>query len=670
MENYRQLIQELNEATKAYDEGRPYMSDHEWDEKYWQLVDMEKKFGIASSDSPTQSISYKLVSNLEKITHGHKMLSLAKSKDPKEILEFIGNQRTVLAMLKMDGLTLSLTYENGKLIRAETRGNGVVGEDVLHNAMVIPSIPKRIRFKGKLVVDGEIICCYDDFSEVGEGYKNPRNFAAGSIRLLDSKDCADRRLTFVAWDVIEWADYSHRTLGESLYFLREQGFITVPYCKIAFDSMAPIEGELYGLREELTEQTFNDLVDTLKKEAEEKAYPIDGLVFKFDNIQYGKELGATDHHFKNAIAFKFYDETYPSILRNIEWTMGRTGALTPVAIFDTIEIDGTEVSRANLFNLDIMHSTLQCNTKLGGTNVVIPQRVYVYKANQIIPQIESSELLDETVETKSLYLPHTCPYCGGDAHVSRDGNSAVLKCRNPACTAKLVNRLDHFCGKKGLDIKGLSIATLDKLIDWGWVNTFADIFKLQKYKEEWKRKPGFGEASVNKILNAIELARTTSTHESFISAIGIPLIGRAMVKELMKNGITTYYALYTLVQQKQDFSQFNGFGYEKSESLLNFDYSEANEAYALMTLVIPDSEEKTERLAGKTVVITGTLKHFKNRTELQQIIEAAGGKVVGSISKNTSYLINNDVNSTSTKNQAAKKLGIPIISEEDFLKII
>lgn len=667
MEQYKQLIEELNNATKAYDEGRPYMSDYEWDTKYWQLVEMERRFGIASSDSPTQTINYQVVNSLKKIIHDHKMLSLAKSKDPNEILNFIGDTRTVLAMLKMDGLTLSLTYENGKLIKAETRGNGLIGENVLHNAKVIPSIPKHIRFKGKLVLDGEIICRYDDFSEVGEGYKNPRNFAAGSIRLLDSKECAQRQLTFVVWDLIEKSDNSFRTLGESLYFLKEQGFITVPYCKISTDSMLSIPNEWFCLRNDLN---FNDLVNSLKSEAEENAYPIDGLVFKFDNIEYGKKLGSTDHHFKNAIAFKFFDESVETVLRDIEWSMGRTGKLTPVAIFDEIELEGTKVSRANLHNLSIMWETLQCERNMVTLTPITPQIVYVYKANQIIPQIERSEP-NETGIYDFIKMPVRCPCCGEPTIAVVENNISNLWCKNSLCSGKLVNKLDHFCGKKGLDIKGLSVATLDKLIDWGWVNCFADIFRLKEHAIEWYDKPGFGEKSVEKILAAINEAQYNSTHESFISAIGIPLIGKAMVKELMKNGLESYDQLRDWVEKKYDLSEINGFGYEKSRSILEFNYREADETREFMTLHSPKPEEKKEiSLEGKSIVITGTLKNFKNRAALQAVIEAAGGKVVGSVSKNTSYLVNNDIESTSAKNQTAKRLGVPIITEEDFLKLI
>jgi DNA ligase (NAD+) len=406
----------------------------------------------------------------------------------------------------------------------------------------------------------------------------------------------------------------------------------------------------------------------MKTIADINGYPIDGMVLKYDDVEYGQSLGMTAHHRRDGLAFKFFDESMPTLLQDIEWSMGRTGVLTPIAIFNEIELMGSTVSRASLHNVSVMKELLGYAHK--------NQPIMIFKANEIIPQVSEAENKEyqgfNYYQDKPIFsIPTQCPICGGDLKLSCEVNTEVLRCENPSCEGKLINKLDHFCGKSGLDIKGLSKATLEKLIDWGWVSCFADLFKLQEHMEEWAQKPGFGVKSVVKLLDAIDEAQYNSTHESFISAIGIPLIGRTMVKELMKNGIPTYETLYNLVQQGQDFSQFNGFGYEKSESLLRFDYTEANKAYALMTLITPEPEEKKENtLEGKSIVITGTLKTFKNRAELQRVIEAAGGKVVGAVSKNTSYLINNDIESTSAKNQTAKRLGVPIITEEEFLKII
>ena len=636
---YENLIDELNRATEAYDKGKPYMSDHEWDARYYHLIAIEEMQGWASPNSPTQQIHYNVVNELAKVQHNHPMLSLDKTKSLDELSEFCGNRSAFLS-LKLDGLTCSLYYANGKLQRAETRGNGTVGEDITHNAFVIPSIPKRIPYKEELIVDGEIICLLHNFAPFAEEYANSRNFAAGSIRLLDSKECAKRNLTFVAWEMVKGYD-GVKSATERLKKLSNNYFHIVPH--------------QFVLKKDLTQ----NLIDTMKNMADINGYPIDGMVLKYDDVEYGQSLGMTAHHRRDGLAFKFFDEAMETMLLDIEWGMGRTGQLTPVAILEPIEIDGSTVSRASLHNINILRATLNGSGWKG-------QKVGVAKRNMIIPQIEWAEEDDD--RTKAYFMiPHNCPVCGGETKVRDD----FLWCTNPTCSGKFINQLDHFCGKKGLDIKGLSKATLEKLIDWGWVSCFADLFKLQEHMEEWAQKPGFGVKSVVKLLDAIDEAQYNSTHESFISAIGIPLIGRTMVKELMKNGIPTYETLYNLVQQGQDFSQFNGFGYEKSESLLRFDYTEANKAYALMTLITPEPEGKKENtLEGKSIVVTGTLKTFKNRAELQRVIEAAGGKVVGAVSKNTSYLINNDIESTSAKNQTAKRLGVPIITEEEFLKII
>ena len=641
---YENLIDELNRATEAYDKGKPYMSDHEWDARYYHLVAIEEMQGWASPNSPTQQIHYNVVNELAKVQHNHPMLSLDKTKSLDELSEFCGNRSAFLS-LKLDGLTCSLYYANGKLQRAETRGNGIIGEDITHNAFVIPSIPKRIPYKEELVVDGEIICLLHNFVSFAEEYANPRNFAAGSIRLLDSKECAKRNLTFVAWEMVKGYD-DVKSATERLKKLSKNYFHIVPH--------------QFVLKKDLTQ----NLIDTMKTIADINGYPIDGMVLKYNDVEYGQSLGMTAHHRRDGLAFKFFDETVVSHLLDIEWTMGRTGVLTPVAIFEPVDFDGSTIERASLHNVSIMEELFGIMGPYKG------DEVHVFKANMIIPQIQSVKHMNTNREYKIEY-PQVCPVCGGEVYLNTMNSSTFIVCKNSSCSGKFINQLDHFCGKKGLDIKGLSKATLEKLVDWGWVNCFADLFKLQEHMEEWAQKPGFGVKSVVKLLDAIDEAQYNSTHESFISAIGIPLIGRTMVKELMKNGIPTYETLYNLVQQGQDFSQFNGFGYEKSESLLRFDYTEANKAYALMTLVTPELEEKKENtLEGKSIVITGTLKTFKNRVELQRVIEAAGGKVVGAVSKNTSYLINNDIESTSAKNQTAKRLGVPIITEENFLKLI
>ena len=628
-----ELIKELNNATKAYDEGHPIMSDAEFDDKWFKLVALENIFG-AQPNSPTQHIVYQVVNELEKVTHEHPMLSLDKTKDIQEAYNYVKSNQGI-CMLKMDGLTCSLTYENGRLVRAETRGNGLIGENILHNALVVPSIPNYIAYKDRLVVDGEIICDTDTFqNKFADSYKNPRNFAAGSIRLLDANECARRELTFVAWEVIEGFE-DVENLSARLWNLITYGFTIVPLAKAdEFDDL---------------EQLKNDMIE----QANVHHYPIDGLVFKFNDIAYGRSLGSTGHHLKNAIAYKFYDETYPTVLRDISWTMGRTGALTPVAIFDAIDIDGTTVSRANLHNLNIMKELL--GVPFAG------QAITIFKANQIIPQVYDAEKPDVLPQTGVLAAPAVCPYCGGTTLIEND----VLYCKNPNCSGKLINQLDHFCGKKGLEIKGLSVATLEKLIDWGWVRNIYDIFNLSQYRKEWMQKPGFGPASVDKILKNIELASTPSL-DRFICAIGIPLIGTNASRDLAKY-FKTWENFRNHIEMGNDFYDLDNFGYEMNKALQCFDYTLADAiANDLVDVKPVEDISNGNNLDGITVVITGKLTRYKNRTELANAIAAAGGHVAGSISSKTNYLICNDVNSTSSKHVAAKRLNVPIITEAEF----
>lgn len=639
----RELIEYLNYHTKCYDEGKPEISDMEWDIKYYELEKLEKEYSIYFNDSPTQSISYEVINSLEKVVHNHDMLSLEKTKALKEVKDFLGNV-PYLAMCKMDGLTCSLKYENGYLISAETRGNGKVGENILHNAKVIPSIPKQIPYTGTLVIDGEIICTKEDFKEFENEYANPRNFASGSIRLLDSNECSKRKLRFVAWDVIEGLEDSD-FLTDKFVTLSDFGFTIVPY------------------------YVYNDCEEEINKltlEAEKLYYPIDGIVFKFDDVEYGRSLGQTSHHFKNALAFKFADDTVKSRLFNIDWTMGRTGVLTPVAEFEDIELEGSTVSRASLHNLSVLWDVL-------GEKPYQGQEVDVFKANMIIPQIKSAvqyEELDDTVKVEFFEIPSVCPICGKPTAQKTDLLSTFLMCENPSCEGKLINRLDHFCGKKGLDIKGLSKATLEKLIDWGWVSSYKDLFELKNHRAEWIRMPGFGIKSVDNILNAIESGRECEL-PAFIASLGIPLIGSTASKEIVKV-FPDWNSFIAAVESNYHFWDIPNFGFEMHSAITRFDYTEAKflyDNYLVVNATQPQSSEVDSTLDGLSLVITGKLNHFKNRDELKALIEARGGKVAGSISGKTSYLINNDVNSSSSKNMSAKKLGVPIISEDAFIEM-
>lgn len=437
----KQLIAFLNYHTSLYDKGCPQISDYEWDEKYFELVKLENETGIYYKDSPTQKINYENKNQLNKITHSHPMLSLDKTKDINEIKSFIKDKEYIV-MAKMDGLTCSLTYENGRLIAAETRGNGIVGEDILHNAIVIKNIPNKINYKNTLVVDGEIICDYNTFEEFKNDYKNPRNFASGSIRLLDSKECEKRKLSFVAWDVIQGFT-DNDFLSTRLIELKNIGFTIVPF----------------QVGNETENEEVEHSIEEIKRYCKDK-YPIDGVVFKYDKVKEYLAEGRTDHHFKGGLAYKFYDDEYETRLLNIEWTMGRTGQLTPVAIFESIDIDGTECTRASLHNISIMKEQLYQPYR--------NEKIWVYKANQIIPQISNKEWIanEYNPPENTFRIPSTCPICGGETIIKKESDSEVLYCGNPQCQGKLINRLDHFCSKKGLDIKGLSKATLEKLMNW------------------------------------------------------------------------------------------------------------------------------------------------------------------------------------------------------------
>lgn len=630
----KQLIQLLNDWTNKYDAGYPVVSDIEWDKNYFELKALEEETGICLMGSPTQNIHYEFKTSLTKVKHNHPMLSLDKTKDWQEFIEYFEN-KDVVGMPKLDGLTVSLVYENGKIISAETRGDGEIGEDVTHNILTVQGVPYIIPYKERLIIDGEIICTDKDFEPFKEEYKNNRNFASGSIRLLNANECRKRKLTFVVWNVVEGLE---STVIKNFTTLRKLGF-TVPPWTSSFDW---------------------DARDFLVNSCKELGYPIDGLVGRFNDIEYGTSLGSTSHHARAAYAFKFSDAEVDTELLDIEWGMGRTGVLTPVAIFEPVELEGTTVSRASLHNISVMNSLWKDNWYKGLT-------VTVFKSNQIIPQI-SKVTKEEEKKLIKLEMPKLCPECGGETKVvTSESGVKQLICTNPACQAKLINQLDHFCGKKGMDIKGLSKATLEKLINWGWVNKITDIYSLNKYKKEWIDKEGFGEKSVTNILQAIENSKICKL-ENFISALGIPLIGKTVAKEIVKY-FATWDDFISAVGDGQ-WSALDGFGPEMEKTLNSFDFSIAKEVEPYLTFekIVIKNEDVT--LKGLTFCVTGKLKEFKNRDTIKSYIEDLGGKVTGSVSGNTNYLINNDINSTSAKNKTAQKLGIPIITEEQLKKMI
>ena len=639
----QELVDKLNYYTKLYDEGHPAISDKEWDDMYFKLQDLENFYGVYLSDSPTQNVNYQVVNKLNKVKHNHPMLSLDKTKSIDAIKSFLGN-KDFICMAKMDGLTCSLRYLDGKLVSAETRGNGIEGEDILHNALQVKNIPNKINYKEELIIDGEIICTYNDFKNFEKEYKNPRNFASGSIRLLDSKESSMRNLTFIVWDIIKGLDEDR--LSSKLLKADELGFTIVP-----FEINLP------------EYETIEQIMEIVKKSS--SIYPIDGLVFKYDNCDEYISAGKTDHHFKGGLAYKFYDEEYETRLKNIEWTMGRTGVLTPVAIFEPIDIDGTEVSRASLHNISIAQETLHTNSIIIGWK---GQHIKVAKMNMIIPQIIEAEEDNDGLTKFYFDIPKICPICNKTTEIKKENNSEMLYCANPQCEGKLVNRIEHFFGKKGLDAKGISKATIEKLINWGWVNKISDVFELSSHEKEWKNISGFGEKSVDNILKSIKESCNTN-FESIISGAGIPLIGKTVAKDLSKK-FNGYSDFREAIKNGFDFTQYAGFGYEMDKSIKSFNYDELDyivEKY--LTINEKNDIINIQKLENLTFCITGKVNLWKNRTELSNFIQNLGGKVTGSVSKNTNYLINNDTQSTSAKNLKAKELNIPIISEDEFKKI-
>ena len=631
--NKEQLKQKIIEAKNAYyNTDSPIMSDFEYD----KLV--EEYGGELSVGAPVLD-SIKKVHIIDR-----PMLSLDKVHSIEEIESF-KKDKVLIASVKCDGLSVRLVYENGELVSANTRGDGYIGGDITEHAHYIQGIPLIIPKSGHVVVDGEVIIFKRDFDP--NRFKNQRNAAAGALALLDMNEVKSRKLSFIAWDIIS-IDNEYKSYHDKLCTVWQQlGFMVVPY-----DILTKKADTL----------DIQGAIDNCMEMAKKIGCPCDGVVFKYDDLEYGTSLGATAHHFRDAVAWKPGIKEYETEVKDIEWTMGRTGQLTPVLIYNDIDIDGSTCNRASLHNITVM-------TQLMG-GAFPGQRVFIYKANEIIPQVSHAQTNNPKM-IPGIPIPTSCPYCGGDVEIRKDNDSEVLYCINPSCNGKLINRLDHFCGKKGLDIKGLSKITLEKLINYGWLNNIEDIFTLNTYKTEWANKPGFGTVSVNKILNAIEESKKCSTAK-FICAIGIPLIGKVASEALAKK-FEDYKTFREAVNNNsQELYEIAGIGEVMTQTLLDYDFTEADSIFEkyIEEMRSVASVSGSKKLEGKTFVITGKLKVFKNRNEIKSAIEKEGGKVTDSVSLKTSYLINNDVESTSSKNLKAKQLNIPIITEDEFLQMI
>ena len=648
------MVSILNEAAEAYyNTGNPIMSDEMYDMRLEDLRQMEEEIGFSFSNSPTHKVGAKVLTELNEVTHTSPMLSLDKCHNVNELLKFIDNKETI-ASIKLDGLTCRLTYKNSVLIRAETRGNGIVGSDITEHVKQFLNVPMKINKNNTYIIDGEAIILDEDFEEINQNgeYKNSRNLASGSLAVLDISLVAKRRLRFYGWNVVEGG--SNR-LKDNLAEAKLLGFDIVPYWFNGNNSYA------------LNPDNLQSNIDYVFKYARDNGYPHDGIVFKYNDVEYGKSLGSTSHHFRDGIAYKAKDEVYKTKLIDIEFTMGKTGVLTPTAVFEPVEIDGTTVERASVHNVSIL-------TKL---DLHIGDTIEVYKANMIIPQVKRNISSDERmalgIEPDYITYPSYCPVCGGLTKLETENNSTVLVCTNDNCKGKLLGKLTHFVSKNAVNIDGMSEATLEKFIELGWLTCFEDIYKLKSCTSEMIELEGFGEKSVKKLLKSIEMSRDT-TLDRFIYSLSIPLIGRSASKTIAKyfNGDFDHFCKECCLN-KFDFTVLDDFGDAMNDSIN--DYIENNvvmignlakEMYFEKPKIISGSNN----LAGKVFCITGSMNHFANRDEAKEKIEQAGGKVSGSVSAKTSYLVNNDVTSTSGKNKKAKELNIPIISEEELIKML
>lgn len=644
-ERLKELTELLSEAGRVYyQESGEIMSNFEYDRLYDELQSLEEKLGITLSGSPTANVGYEVLSELPKERHESRMLSLDKTKETEGLKEFLGEKEALMSW-KLDGLTIVLTYREGKLFKAVTRGNGEVGEVVTGNARVFKNIPLQIAFKGELVLRGEAVISYRDFEKINDGiedvdakYKNPRNLCSGSVRQLNNEITAKRNVRFYAFSLVQadGVDFKNSRACQ-MEWLRGQGFEVVEYHMVKRDT---VEQEVRWFSEKISGNEF----------------PSDGLVLVFDDIAYGRSLGQTAKFPRDSIAFKWADETRMTELLEIEWSPSRTGLINPVAIFRPVELEGTTVSRASVHNISIMEEL-----ELG-----VGDEIEVYKANMIIPQI-ARNLTRSGVRD----IPESCPVCRGQTEVRQVGNAKALYCTNPECQAKHIKAFSLFVSRDALNIEGLSEATLEKFVARGFIREFSDIFHLERYSEEIQAMEGFGEKSYRNLIGSVEKARAT-TLPRVIYGLGIAGIGLANAKVICREFHNDADAL--IHADEESLSSIDGIGGVLAGAFVSY-FRNENHIKLLLNLLkeleIPEEiVDNTERvLEGKKFVITGSVTHFANRGEVKELIERLGGKVTGSVTAKTDFLINNDINSTSSKNKKANELNVPIISEEEFIRM-
>lgn len=647
LERIKQLIKELNNASYAYYNQIPIMPDYEWDKMYDELINLEKETGIVLSNSPTHNVGYSVADELKEVEHNHPMLSLDKTKSIDELIEFIGDKDCFLSV-KADGLTTSLHYINGKLIGAETRGDGVRGTECLQNVLTMKNVPKEIPYKDELIIDGETIIGWDTFREINDKlpedkkYKHPRNLVSGSLQLLDSKEAASRNMRFVAWRVIK--GFEHKAPSEDLFKAKNIGFEIIPILK----------SPRINQKEELA-----ILLNQIRESANSHNIPYDGAVMAVDDYKIADSMGRTDKFFRHSMAYKYEDELFETVLTYIEWNTSKTGLINPVAIFEPVDLNGAITTRATLHNITYIKDMM-----LG-----IGDRIRVYRSNMVIPKIH-----DSIDKSGNFSIPDKCPICGQPTRIVKENDSEVLMCENPNCKGKLLNKLVHAASRNALDIENFSESTIEKFINLGWLNSIKDIYHLSVHENDMKTLEGFGKKSVEKLLNSIEESRKTSL-ERFLYSLSVPLLGKSaskMIAEAVDYDLGKFMNIMTIYGAKY-FGSIQGIGNVLISSMDNYFEKQCDKIWQLSKEFVFETKgnyKTNDLLNGKTFVITGSLNHYSNRNELKEVIESNGGKVSGSISSKTSYLINNDIDSTSSKNKKAKSLGIPIINEEDFANML
>lgn len=640
VEEVKSLVKKLNKyRDEYYNNNNSIISDREYDELFDKLIVLERETGCIFSNSPTQSVGYMSLSQLQKVKHSHPLLSLGKTTDIDEFIKYFCN-KDFLIMAKLDGLTCSLTYDNGKLIRAESRGDGETGEDITHNAKVFSNLPTEIPFKGKLEIDGECIITYDEFERIkareNTEYKNPRNLVSGSVRQLNSEIAAKRNIKFIAWRLHEAENVGIQYHSEGFDFLSSLGFDVVPYYTNSFNT-----------------------IEWIKDECETKQIPIDGIVGMFDDIEYGNSLGRTGHHPRHSLAYKFYQEENETVLLNIEWSTSRTGLVNPVAIFEPVEIDGTTVSRATLNNVSIIKEL-----ELGIGDIVT-----VIKANQIIPKITQNLTRSNTYQ-----IPSVCPSCGNPVTIKNDNGREMLYCTNRHCKAILHDKISNFATREAMNIVGISEERLRSLMDMGYITSFESLYHLKDYRNEIAKAKGFGESSIDKIINAIEVSKKCQLI-NIIIAIGIPGIGKSAARTIAEyceaTGVeNTFQEFINFAMSGFDWSVLQEIGQATSDNINSYvadNYEDIQPLVNILHIKKPQKSDLSQRYKGKTFCITGKLVEFDNRNALVYDIEAKGGTVVSSVTSKTQYLITNDKTSGSSKNKAAEKYGTKIISELEYI---